>query len=48
VQQIEGEIGEALRPALFDGVLQVADMGHAAIVRDRNLPIENDLAAERK
>jgi hypothetical protein len=26
VQQIKGEIGEPVRPALFDGILQVADI----------------------
>jgi hypothetical protein len=44
-QQVETEIGEPLGPALGDGVLQVADVGHAPIVRNRDFPIEDQLAA---
>src|SRR6266446_4966761 len=48
VQQIEGEIGEALRPAVGDGVLQVADMGNTSIVGRGDFAIEDGVAAKRE
>jgi len=47
VQQIEGEIGELLRPARKDGILEIANVGDATIVRGRDLSVEDHLAAER-
>jgi len=48
VQQVESEIGEPFGSALGDSVLQVADVGYAPIVWDRDFPIEDQLPAGRE
>jgi len=48
MQQVEGEIGEAIGPPIGDGVLQITYMRDAAIVGDGDLAVENHLTAERQ
>jgi hypothetical protein len=44
VQQVEREIGEPIRPSTIERVLQMADMGNAAVIRHRDLAVEHDFA----
>ena len=41
MQQIEREIGEPLRPTVASGIAQRVEMRYAAIIRNRDLTIQN-------